>query len=268
MSHAPEPHDPDGWPPARSWPAFLLLTVLLLWVAHAIGFFAHEYAHSTLAWLLGWKSNPLALDYGHLTFSNLLAQFDIDENVDYAPIFASGHNHQAGLIAVAGVALGNGLITYPLSLWALATSKRHNSASWAFLSYWILVASVGNFLCYVPIRVFSLRADMHTTAIGFDCSPWWILLVLGLPFGLALIHFLVRIEPHTLRWLLPDSTARRAVLVVLTALALFAFYGAAGWSSGTISHRLSETSVYLLFPLMTLVGWLLTNRIPVKGREA
>jgi len=91
------------WSPARNWPVFLLLTVALLWTAHAIAFFAHEYAHSTLAWLLGWKANPLALNYGHLTLSNLLAQFDIDENVNYAPIFAAGHDHQAGLIAAAGL---------------------------------------------------------------------------------------------------------------------------------------------------------------------
>jgi hypothetical protein len=261
------PDDPNQWAPARSWPAFVVLTTLLIWTAHAIAFFAHEYAHSTLAWLLGWKANPLAINYGHLTPSNLIAQFDIDENVNYAPIFAAGHTYQAGLIAAAGVALGNGLITYPLSLWALATSKRHNSRTWAMLSYWLLVASVGNFLCYVPIRVFSPGADMHTAAIGFNCSPWWILLVLGLPFGLALVHFLVQIEPRSLRWLLPHSPVRRSVLVILTAFAIFGFYGAAGWSSGVISHRLSATSVYLFAPLMMFAGWLLTNRTQVNERE-
>jgi hypothetical protein len=64
------------------------------------------------------------------------------------------------------------------------------------LSYWLLVATVGNFLCYVPVRTFSFREDMHTTAIGFACSPWWILLVLGLPFGLALVHFFTQTEPR------------------------------------------------------------------------
>jgi hypothetical protein len=262
-------HHPDEWSPASSWPAFLLLTAAFLWIAHAIAFFAHEYSHSTLAWLLGWKAIPLALNYGHLTLSNLLAQLDIDGNVNYAPIFAAGHTHQAGLIAAAGVVLGNGLITYTLSLWALATAKQHNSRTGAMFSYWLLVASVGNFLCYVPVRIFSPREDMHTTAIGFNCSPWWILLVLGLPFGLALIHFLAQIEPRTLRWLLPNSPARRSVLVFLTAFAIFGFYGAAGWSykSGAVSHRLSVTSVCLFVPLMTLAGWLLTNQTQLNGRE-
>ena len=74
------------WKPAQSWLAFVLITLLFLLTAHAAAFFPHEYAHSTVAWILGWKTNPFALNYGHLNAGNLLAQLDIDENVDYAPL--------------------------------------------------------------------------------------------------------------------------------------------------------------------------------------
>jgi hypothetical protein len=40
------------------------LAILLLWLAHAIGFMIHEGAHSLTSWLLHAKINPLALDYG------------------------------------------------------------------------------------------------------------------------------------------------------------------------------------------------------------
>ena len=62
----------------------------------------HEYAHSFTAWLLHFKANPLALDYGHLNLNNLLFQDDIDENVDYAPIFAAKRGSSVALIAVPG----------------------------------------------------------------------------------------------------------------------------------------------------------------------
>ena len=251
--------------PPQGWPRFLLLLVAQLWAAHAIAFFAHEYAHATVAWLLGWKANPLALHYGRWSLGNLLAQFEIDENVNYAPIFASGHGRSAGVIAAAGAVLGNGLITYPLSLWVCAAAMRRQSRTWARFAYWLLVASVGNFIDYVPVRTFSDREDMHTVAQGFACSPWWVLVVLGIPFALALVHFFLRVEPRVIAWAWPTSPARCAILVLLTAFAMFGFYGAAGWSnSGPVSHAISVISVCVLLPVMAIVGWwLTTRRLPI-----
>ncbi len=256
------------WKPAQSWVAFALLIVTQLWATHLIGFFAHEYAHAILAWLLGWKSNPFALHYGHLTAANLLMQGEIDENVNYAPISSAGHGWQAGMIAAAGAAIGNGLVTYPLSLWGYAMARRRDSRTWAMFSYWLCVMSIGNFVDYVPVRTFSFREDMHTVVRGFDCSPWWVLFVLGVPFGIAVVRFFARFAPDALRWLLPESPTRRGVLVCLTAFAVFCFFGAAGLSnSGAVSHWISVASIYLLFPGMTVAGWLLTNRMPLRGNE-
>ena len=187
------------WTPARSWMAFALLTAITIWIAHAVAFFAHEYAHAILAWALGWKTNPLALNYGHMTPANLLTQQGIDENVDYAPIFASGHRLQAGVIAAAGMVVGNAFITYPFSLWGYTAARRRGARAWASLFYWLLIASVGNFIDYVPVRTFSPREDMHTVVLGFACSPSWILLVMGLPFAVALVHFFARLELPALR---------------------------------------------------------------------
>jgi hypothetical protein len=243
------------WP----WPTFAALLILQLWLAHAIAFFAHEYAHSTTAWLLGWKANPLALTYGHLNAGNLLAMFDIDENVNYIPIFATSHRIHAGIIAAAGLVLGNGLITYPLSLWSYATAKRRGSRIATMFSYWLIVASVGNFIDYVPIRTFSASGDIHTAAQGFACSPWGILLVIGIPSAIALVHLFARIEPQALRSIAPTSPAQRAILAVITAAALFGFYGLAGLSNGSISHQMSLISL-ALFPIMATLGAWQTTR--------
>jgi hypothetical protein len=39
------------------------LIVVQIWAAHTLAFFTHEYAHAVVAWLLGWKHNPLDIDY-------------------------------------------------------------------------------------------------------------------------------------------------------------------------------------------------------------
>lgn len=246
----------------------MLFTLLLLWIAHALAFFAHEYAHSFMAWLLGWKSDPLALHYGKWTAGNILAQFEIDENVDYGPIFASGHNHQAGVIAAAGMVIGNGLISYPVSCWGYRQAKRRGSHGRGFFFYWLCVASIGNFIDYVPVRTFADHGDMHTLAKGFNCNPWWIIVVLGLPFTIALAHFFFWLAPSALNWLFPQSAGRRTILVFLTAFIVFGFYGAAGWSGyGSVSHSISVVSVYAFTPLMMFAGWRLTNRGLKSARQ-
>jgi hypothetical protein len=114
---------PSGW----SWPFFGLLLLVQLWAAHVFAFFPNEFANPFTAWLLGWKSNPLALNYAHPSLVVLLAQFGIDQNVNEVPIFASGHGRQAALIAAAGMVIGNRLITYPLSRVAYALASHRNS---------------------------------------------------------------------------------------------------------------------------------------------
>src|ERR1700683_2748477 len=106
-----------------SWPVFALTIAWQLWLAHAIAFFAHEYSHSFVAWMLGWKANPLALNYAHLSWIVVLTQLGIDQNEAALTIFHSGPGVQAAMISGAGMVIGNLLLTLPLSLWAMRIAK-------------------------------------------------------------------------------------------------------------------------------------------------
>jgi hypothetical protein len=251
--------------PPWSWPFLSLLLVVQLWAAHVVAFFPHEYAHSFTAWLIGWKSNPFALNYAHPTLKVLLAQMGIDQNVNELPIFASGHGHDAALIAGAGMVVGNGLITYPLSRLAYAMAMRRNLRGWAMFFYWTTVASVGNFIDYVPVRIFSAGGDMSSIERGLGWSPWTLLVVLGIPTTCTLIYFLVRIQPSTVLWLFPHSAARRAVVVLLTGAALWGFYGAAGLvEGGPLALRMSKFSLFILLPVVTVISWFGAQRAAAK----
>lgn len=250
-----------NWKPAQNWPLFVLLTIAMLWLSHALAFFAHEYAHSFTAWLLGWKSNPLALNYGNFTVGNILAQVDIDENVDYKPVFASSHDVQAGIIAAAGMVIGNFLVTYPLSRLGYRAAKKNNKAGWAFFFYWCCAASVGNLIDYVPERTFAPSGDMHTVTEGFHCSPWAIIVVLGTPFLIALVHFFARFAPDVLRFILPNSRPKRVTIAILTALLIFGFYGSAGLTaSDNVSHAISNVCINGLIPLAAIISVWITER--------
>ncbi len=56
---------------------FALLTFFLTLLTHAIAYLLHEYSHSFLAWVLGFKANPLALNYGQPTLKNIILLGDM-----------------------------------------------------------------------------------------------------------------------------------------------------------------------------------------------
>ena len=94
---------------------FILITPIFILLSHYLAVFPHEYAHSFMAWLLGYKDNPLALNYGGSSLANILLLLNIDQNVDNQMIYASGHSAYVALIAFAGPAM-NGLL-FTLSFW-------------------------------------------------------------------------------------------------------------------------------------------------------
>jgi hypothetical protein len=215
--------------------------------------------------MLGWKTNPLALNYAHPSLRVFLIQSGIDQNVDELPLFANHHGVQAAMISAAGALVGNALLTYLLSRWGYKRARERAARGWAMFWYWVCVASVGNLIDYVPIRTFTDGTDIYqdTYAVekGLGWSPWTLLIVCGIPVALVLIYFIARIEPDTLRWLFPQSKMKRAALAALTAFVLFDFYGAAGWAEGgPISHTMSVVSVIVVAPLMAVVGVILVVR--------
>ncbi len=232
-----------------------LLGFLQLWLAHAIGYMIHEYAHSFTAWILHYKANPLALDYGGISLDNILFQNDVDENVDYSAIFATGRGPSASLIAVAGVLIGNG-ISYIVSRLLYTKARQKNMRAWAMFFFWLCLMSVGNFLSYVPVRTFTTHADMATAARGLNVSPWVIALVLGIPFAVAIWHFFARILPDTETFLFADEPVLQGVLVLLTTYFVFVFFGGSGIRNyGNVSDWLSAISEYVLFPVVTIICW-------------
>ena len=264
----PNKHGPGGnvvtdqTRPFWGWPTLLLLLLVQLWAAHAVVFFTHEYAHSFTAWLLGWKSNPLDLHYPPLSPIIVFLQFGIDQNVNEAPIFASGHGADAALIAAAGAVVGNGLIALPLSRLAYRIAVARHHPGWALFAYWCTVASVGNFFDYVPIRTFTVDGDMGSVERGFGWSPLLLLAIFGLPTFVAMIWLFLSVLPRTLRQLFPARTSRQVLIAIVTVGAMFGFFGAVGLlEGGPVSHRLSMVSVTIILPLMIVAALVGVRRL-------
>ncbi|WP_170233441.1 hypothetical protein [Neoasaia chiangmaiensis] len=246
---------------------FALCLIFQIWLAHAFAFFTHEYAHAVVAWVLGWKRNPFVLHVPAPSVILFLSQWGINQDVDEAPIFGSGHGIDAALIAAAGMIVGNGFISLPIGRLIYRQAIAHARPGLALLGFWITAASVGNFLSYVPLRTFIQGGDMGSVQRGFGWSPWIVVVLFGMPTALMLVWFVLRIMPETARRLFPSSRARQVVLATLAGFFVFGFYGYAGFlEGGPWGATMSTVSLYGLFPISVLAAIGLLRRRTAQRR--
>lgn len=232
-----------------------LLTAVALLVTHAIAFMLHEYSHAFVAWLLGWKANPLALHYGHLTVANVLLQQEIDENVDYAPVFAAGAGYAVAAIAFAGVAIGNGVL-YCVCAWWLRRRDGSAGAGGTLFVFWLALMACGNLWSYAPIRTITSHGDMAVAAKGLGISSWAMF-----PFVTAIsvwagVHFFRVVLPRVVAQVGGMSPHLGAFIAAVACFVYFGFYGvpALVGNYGQISALMSILSLFVLFPVVLMMS--------------
>lgn len=228
----------------------VILAPIFFWLTHYLAVFPHEYAHTLTASLFGFKQHFWQLDYGGTSFWNLTFLIHIDENVNYAAMYAAKKDWLVALTAFAGPGIGNGL-TYLVSLCLLA-HKSVQSRPWIYyFCFWWQINSVGNFLDYVPSRTFASHGDMANLANGLHISPWWIMIILGYLVVAVIWHFYTRTLPDAYKKLHLTNKTAQAFLLIVTTYVLFYLYGTVGLNHyGEISHFLSLLSIWIAFPII------------------
>lgn len=221
----------------------ILITPIFILLAHYLAMLPHEYTHSFVAWLLGYKSNPFALTYGGTSWLNLLILAHMDENVNYHMIFSAGHGLQAALIAFSGAGFAN-VFLFVLSLWLL---KKESVKRRFYLYYFLFLfnlMNLGNFYAYVPIRTFTTHGDVGNFTRGLNISPWWVYIFGGYIVAFLIWHFFARTMIFAFKDLKILSPNLQASLMSVCVAILFGFFGAAGFLGyGDIPYFLSATSL-------------------------
>jgi hypothetical protein len=245
---------------------FGIATCIMVVIAHAVAYMTHEYSHSFMAWVLGWMTQPLALDYGRPTLYNILFLGDVGDNVQYAPILASGHGIVVAIIALSGTVIGNGAL-YGV-LYAIAKSNAALSNRIALTAiYWVALMCAGNVWGYVPIRAITTHADIAIAANGLGISTWALFPFLIVPALFVVYHFFSKMVPLCLKKMTAGSKVRSALVIALTAYWFFAFFGGDGTDGnyGLVSQLLAITSKYFLFPLTVM--WLTSQNMTAPNAE-
>ena len=183
---------------------FVVTCLICILLAHYAAVLPHEYAHSFMAFALGYKGDPLVIHFGGTSVGNLISLIDINEQVDYAAMFARGDGTAAALTGFAGPGLANGTL-YLLSLFLLRRLSVRRNVFLYMLVFWFNFTNVANFYDYVPIRTFTSDGDIGHITQGLGISPWAALVVLGIPTAIAMWFLFTRTLPQALGRIAPDS---------------------------------------------------------------
>lgn len=155
-----------------------MLTPIYFWLSHYLALFPHEYAHSLVASISGFKDHFWKIHYGGTSFWNIVFFINVDEKVNYAAMHAANKDWLIALTAFAGPGIGN-VLTYLYSLWLMTRQSVRSKAWLYYFIFWWSINSIGNFIDYVPSRTFAPHGDMANLAYGLHISPWWIMTILG-----------------------------------------------------------------------------------------
>jgi len=232
---------------------FAMRMVILILVTHAVSYLTHEYAHTTMAWMLGYIANPFALDYGGLTPANLILLSDVGDNVPYDAVFASGHGAAAAAIALAGPFIGNALLYVCL----YAACRRRASGRMAAATFWLLLMCAGNVWSYVPIRALATHADIALAARGLQIGRLALFPLLMIPSMLLVGHFFAKACPLFICNIAQGNQARALLMIAMTTTWFFVFFGGLGMSGsyGTAAQVFSIVSEIVLLPIALAFLW-------------
>ncbi|GAA4481804.1 hypothetical protein [Gluconacetobacter asukensis] len=238
---------------------FGVAVFLSMLLAHMFNYFLHEYAHSFMAWVLQRKENPFALHYGSASIDNILLQQQIDEDVDYEPIFASGRGWQAALIAAAGPLLANGgtaLVCHRMIMRCV-----HPRALWWLV--WIDAFSTFNVWSYAPLRVLTSHGDMALLARGLGVSVWVLFPFVTSFAGWLVWRFACHALPLAQKRLYPgDARTMFSMVVLAVSVGFFSISGLLG-SYGSLCAVLGIVSFFLVMPALMAAQQAGASRRPV-----
>lgn len=204
----------------RQYQILLLLTPVFILLAFYVAGFGHEFSHSTTAWLLGFKQNPLDIIYGGYSWQNLLLLWNVDEKVDYPLLSSQGHLSAIALIAFAGF-IGSALMYIITFVLLKKMTSRHKFIYYFIL--WLNILNLAELFSYIPLRVFHNHGDIGNTTVALNISPWWFLCIVGPLIFLAYILFFTQTLPQAYNKLQISSATSRAFLFIIATYMVLGF---------------------------------------------
>ncbi|WP_108652136.1 hypothetical protein [Dongshaea marina] len=159
----------------------IALCVICFVVSYYLAILLHEYAHSFTAYLLGGRSNPLAIDYGHYGIL-----YRVDEANHYDHMMAQGKHLVVGISGIAGLIMSWLLVMLAIRL-CRNSGTNHSSLGMVF-SFWLGTLSLVSVIGYIPFGSFEKTGDIGRFCQGLNI-PHTLVYLIALPLVLLTVYF-------------------------------------------------------------------------------
>jgi hypothetical protein len=243
---------------------FILLTPVFIILAAWVSVFPHEYAHSTVAWLYGFKTSPFAIEYGHFNWRNVIFASGIDEHVNYYLIYLLGHPDVVGFAALAGPGIAT-LGMYFFSLFLLCCPKVKNYPYLFYFFCWVNIINLSELISYIVLRSFSAHGDIGHIEFAWGVSPWCIFLIGGFLLVIALWYFFTDTLIELYYRMRLNTLIGQEVFLILATFMLFGYPGVRMFLD---AYGMFATVLGVVFcvltPLITILCW--SSHVWVKRR--
>jgi hypothetical protein len=235
---------------------YIVITIVTFVVLQAVTIIAHEFVHSTTAWLLGYMPSPSSIVWG-----NPVTMRGWDEGVPYDKLFpATGNPAQA---AIGGSPLVFHTIVVVVGLFLLQRPWMINR-KWLFHTpYWFVIVSLMELISYIVMRPFAPGGDTFHFNHGLAISPWILFVAGTLLIIVALYILFTKVLPLLCEAIAPGNGLAYWAIVLMTAFILFL------WGSGmrAISMYPGSQWMFGLIGVAAFVFVLLTgNQYRYAGR--
>ena len=223
---------------------YLILALVTFLPVAALFVIIHEYIHSTTAWLLGAKDNPMIIQWG-----NPVTLAGWDEAVCYSCLFDSGRGTAAAIIAASPLIFQAAvfIICLYLMLGDLLLKKR----LLFHVVFWVAIINFMELFAYVAMGSFALHGDIGNINHGLGLSPW-LLFMVNAPLALAGIYLLFgRALPKVNVVVAEGNLLTKKLILILSAFLFFRL--------GSVFQRMIDLypDPQWMFGLIGLVGFLL-----------
>jgi hypothetical protein len=236
---------------------YLILALVTFLSISTLFVVIHEYIHSTAAWLLGAKENPLIIQWG-----NPITLAGWDEDVCYSCLFDSGRGSTAAIVAASPLVFQTAV--FIVCLYLMLGDRLLKKRLLFHVVFWIAIIKFMELFTYIAYESFSSGGDIGDINRGLGLSPWLlfpinaILVIAGmcLLFGRALPKMNVVVaegNPLTNRLILVLSTFLSFLLEnVLWKMAVL--YPDPQWTIGLIGVAAFVLVVSLCWPTRRWIG--------------
>jgi hypothetical protein len=185
---------------------YLPLSVLLVVI--------HEYIHSTTAWLLGAKEDPMIIQW-----SNPITLAGWDEAVCYSCLFDSDRGTAAAIIAASPLIFQAAVFIVCLDL--MFGKRLLNKRLLFHVVFWLAIINFMEIFTYVAYESFASHGDIGNINRGLGLSPW-ILFTINMTLVLAGIYLLfVRVLPKMNVVVAEGNLLTKIIILMLSAFIFF-----------------------------------------------